>query len=65
MDVVPYRRHLCTLLEVFWVVERVIADVLRSPTTQEGVLYSWAVCNVEVNELFVNTLLLKKIQRET
>lgn len=61
MNIVPYLRKLRALLEVLWVVVRVVADVLCRAAAQERMLNAGAVRSMEVDELLMYPLLLKEV----
>lgn len=65
MDIIPYRRQLWALLEVFGVIVRIIADVFGCPAAKERVLNAGTVCGMEVDELLVYPLLLKEVEGKT
>jgi hypothetical protein len=61
MHIVPHDLHLWTVLKVLGVRACISANVLRSSRTEEGVLHAGAVGSVKLDDLLVNTLLLKKV----
>ena len=61
VDIVSNVRHLCAVLEVVRVSASIVADVLRCPAGEEGVLEARAVCSVEFDDLFVNAVFFQEI----
>lgn len=65
MNVGSQLRHLWTLLEILGIVESVVANVLGCPATEERMFQARVFCGVEIDELLVNSLLLKEVKRQT
>lgn len=64
VDVVANDVHFGAVFEIVWIIDSIVANVLRCLRAQEGVLQTRSIGSVEIYDLFVDALFLQEVQRQ-